>query len=136
MSLDFDTQCWGGKWSRGDFQEPYIASYIAVGAGASATTATKDRERKRHHDGHTSKGNQAKKLKQPLSCPSSGKVDLFSEDGTESIHKVKAKTDTTGLIIEGSLRSCKGLVDKVLFPCLFCLSFCFSFGIRYIRFHF
>lgn len=96
-----------------------------AGTGASEAAAAKDRDKKRHRDGHSSKGHHSKKLKEPLSCPSSGKMDLFPDDATESFPRVKATTEVSGLSTGGGLHVCKGLVDKVLFFVYF-VSFPFS----------
>lgn len=48
-----------------------------AGISASDTTIVKDPERKSHRDKHSSKSHPSKKLKEPLSCPSSGKWICF-----------------------------------------------------------
>lgn len=90
-----------------------VSPSVAVGTGVSEAAAAKDRDKKRHRDGHSSKGHHSKKLKEPLSCPSSGKVDLFPDDTTESSPRVKANTEVYGLSTGGGLHVCKRLVEKL-----------------------
>lgn len=97
-----------------------ICASGVAGIGASETT---DREKKRLSDGHSSKGHQSKKLKEPLSCPSSGRMDLLSEDVMGSFPQVRTNVEVSRVAVGHSHRVCKGFVDKVLFLYLFCFIF-------------
>lgn len=90
-----------------------VACTTVTGVGASETTLVKEREKKRHRDGHSSKGHVSKKLKEPLSCPSSFKVDLPFEGIGELSPRDHSRAGASDVNAGGGLHVCKSLVDKL-----------------------
>lgn len=71
-----------------------------VSIGASNTSVMKDQEKKRHRDGHFSKGHHSKKLKEPVSCPSSGGVGSLSENDMGSFPQMRANVEASGVAVK------------------------------------
>lgn len=89
-----------------------------VGIGASETNVMKDREKRRHRDGPSSKGYYSKKLKEPVSCPSSGGVDSLSENDMGSFPQImRVNVEVFGMVVGNGLPVCKSFVDKFVLLC-------------------
>lgn len=119
-----------------------------IGPDVSEMVSIKDRDKKRLCEGHSIKGHHSKKLKEPLSCPSSTSLGLLSEAGIMSSPRLETIMGVSGVSTKSSLRVCKGFADKVPFPyisllfsfihiypiaLLICLSFLFLFVVYGVR---